>query len=226
MSVFKIKRKKLLYGILFFSLVSLSCQGEMKEPSIVDDFSTGADNWQPKNPGNWTVEMVNGTPAYRLLEPGKQSGIRKPGSWSTLKDIEVENFQLTVTAQCLTDTVNKRRDICLFFGFQDSTRFYYAHFSAVSDNVHNIIGIVDGADRVKINTEPAGESAARLTDYDWHELRIVRRVDSGSIEAFIDDMDVPVMTAKDTTFKAGQIGIGSFDDRANFDLVQLITTVN
>jgi hypothetical protein len=226
MSALKIKPKKLLCCVLIVWLASLSCQGDTKEPVIVDDFSTGAKSWQPKNPENWTVEMVKGTPAYRLLEPGKQSGIRKPGSWSVLKDIEVESFQLTVTAQCLTDTVNTRRDICLFFGFQDSTHFYYAHFSAKSDNVHNIIGIVNGADRMKINTEPAGESAAMLTNYDWHELRIVRRANTGSIEAFIDDMDTPVMTANDTRFKSGKVGIGSFDDRANFDLVQLITIAN
>ena len=55
-------------------------------------------------------------------------------------------------------------DMCVLFHFQDPTHFYYVHFAASSDDVHNIIGLVNGADRVKVNAEPAGKSVFRMTD--------------------------------------------------------------
>ena len=36
------------------------------------------------------------------------------------------------------------RDMCIFFGFQDSTRFYYAHMATnMDDNAHNIFIVND-----------------------------------------------------------------------------------
>jgi hypothetical protein len=34
---------------------------------------------------------------------------------------------------------------------------------------------------------------------------------------YFDDMQKPAMTATDTTFVSGQVGVGSFDDTGNFD---------
>ena len=39
----------------------------------------------------------------------------------------------------------------------------------------------------------------------------------GTIKVYFDDMKTPILEAKDTTFGAGQVGFGSFDDTARFD---------
>ena len=39
-------------------------------------------------------------------------------------------------------------------------------------------------------------------------------------------MNKPVMTAQDNTFTNGRIGVGSFDDTANFDNLKLIGKVH
>ena len=56
---------------------------------------------------------------------------------------------------------------------------------------------------------------------EWHNLKIVRDIDSGKIDVYFDDMDKPVKSAVDKTFTWGQIGIGSFDDRGYFDDIVL-----
>ena len=43
----------------------------------------------------------------------------------------------------------------------------------------------------------------------------------GRIEVYFDNMDEPVMTAKDKNFTWGTVGVGSFDDTGNFDNVLL-----
>ena len=55
----------------------------------------------------------------------------------------------------------------------------------------------------------------------WHNVKVVRRGDEGTMEVYFDDMDTPFMTAKDTTFGWGRVGLGTFDDNGNWDDFQL-----
>ena len=103
----------------------------------------------------------------------------------------------------------------------DPTHFYYVHFSASSDDAHNIIGLVNGADRVKINLEPPGKSVFRLTDKRWHTFKVRCDAATGKIEAYLDDMKEPILTAIDRTLSHGLVGVGSFDDTGFFDGLNL-----
>ena len=159
--------------------------------------------------------------AYELIAPGESGPVRAPTSWAVLDGYDVASFEFTGRLQCDTDPGNNKRDMCVFFGFQDPTHFYYVHFAGSSDDVHNIIGLVNGADRVKINTEPAGTSVFRMTDKAWHHFKIVRDTASGEIRAYLDDMAAPILKAIDRTFVHGLVGIGSFDDTGRFDDLEL-----
>jgi len=188
---------------------------------FVEEFEGNMENWQPNFPQNWQVINDNNDMVYYLFEPGKQGIVRAPTSRSILESFDVTDFELIVRAKCLTDTLNTKRDICLFWGYQDSLHYYYAHFSGTSDNVHNIIAIVNNADRTKINQELSGTSKAILTGEKWYTLKIIRKVETGLVQAYIEDMEIPVLTAVDKTFKHGKIGIGTFDDPAEFTRVEL-----
>jgi hypothetical protein len=77
---------------------------------------------------------------------------------------------------------------------------------------------VNDAPRVSIATE-------RTDGTDWGSayqiVRIKRDATKGTIEVYFNDMDKPVMTAEDTHFTTGTIGVGSFDDVGNFDYVRV-----
>jgi hypothetical protein len=91
---------------------------------------------------------------------------------------------------------------------------YYVHFGKKTDDHANQIFIVNNADRKKISTET---TPGTNWDDEWHHARIVRKLESGTIDVYFDDMEKPVMRAEDKTFTWGQVGIGSFDDTGNFD---------
>lgn len=219
--------RQLLTLCVCLLFVSLSCAQKQNEGNLpllyTETFDDGtAENWNPHPKDSWRAEQRNDRYVYHLVKTSEQSGgIRKPTTYSILSPYDVGDFELIVEAKCLEDSTNSYRDLCLFYGFQDDTHFYYTHFSARSDNVHNIIGLVNNADRVKINEEPPGSSAARLDDYKWHQLRIVRRIKDGTIKAYIDDFETPILTAHDTTFTHGKIGVGSFDDTGLFTNIRL-----
>jgi hypothetical protein len=189
---------------------------------VTHDFEDGhALGWQSNIPEHWEVAAEEGSLVYRLTAPGPPGEVRAPTSWSILKDFEVSSFVFTGRIKCHTDTTNKHRDMNIIFHYQDPIHFYYVHFSAVSDEVHNIIGLVNGKDRVKINHEPPGQSMARMNDQKFHRFKVTYNAETGEIKAYLDDMKAPVLTATDKTLRHGYVGLGSFDDTGSFDDINL-----
>jgi hypothetical protein len=208
----------------FLAGVVSSCGQSLPDPPLLvrSDFENGrADGWRSNDSAHWRVARKDGAMVYELTAPGEPGPVRAPTSWSVLDGYDVTSFEFSGRLQCDTDPANNKRDMCVFFGFQDPTHFYYVHFAGSSDDVHNIIGLVNGADRVKINPEPAGRSVFRMTDKAWHVFKIVRDAPTGEIRAYLDDLTTPILTARDLTFGRGLVGVGSFDDTGRFDNLEL-----
>ena len=186
------------------------------------DFEKGADEgWRPNDRSHWRVVRQGDSMVYELTAPSGPGKVRAPTSWSLWAGHDVTSFEFTGRVCCHTDPNVAVRDMCVFFHFQDPTHFYYVHFAGSSDEVHNIIGLVNGADRVKINAEPAGASVFRLTDREWHAFKVVCDAETGEMRAYLDDMTKPILTARDRTLGHGFIGVGSFDDTGAFDDLKL-----
>ena len=172
----------------------------LDESSQVLEFEfTDADKWRFHPDGAMECE---GMGAYA-------PPVRSPHIIALLSDRVFGDFVLDVELQ-QNGREYGHRDMCLFFGFQDPSHFYYAHLASQADpNAHNIF-VVNGAPRQNIaehTTEGIdwGEDA-------WRHIRLERSITDGTIRVFFEDMETPVMEATDTTFGPGYIGFGSFDD--------------
>lgn len=184
-----------------------------------EDFEKGADNWQPFDPAQWNVKKTEQGQVYSQHE--KKSKYkpphRSPTNISLLKDVIVSDFELKTKVHS-THTDYDHRDACLVFGYQDPSHFYYVHLGKKADDHANQIFIVNDSARKKISlTSTTGTNWQEK----WHDVKIKRNATDGTIEVFFDDMDKPVMTAKDKTFTWGQIGVGTFDDTADYDNLEL-----
>ena len=210
-----------LFGLIF--RLTISPAGEPRLPWLAGfDFEGGtASGWRPNDSNHWRVMKQDGSFVYELTAAGEQGRVRAPTSWSVLAGHDVTSFEFSGRMKCAADPANTYRDLCVFFHFQDPTHFGYVHFSARTDDVHNIIGLVNGADRVKINAEPAGTSVARLTDREWHAFKVEYYAETGEVRAYLDDMTRPILTARDRTLGHGLVGVGSFDDTGAFDDLRL-----
>lgn len=185
-----------------------------------EDFEAGnANRWEPTDKSAWTVKDQGGNKVYALIK--KRSDftprVRSPYNRSLVKDVEVRDFVMDVKLQS-THPDYAHRDLCLFFGYQNDSHLYYVHFGKKTDDHANQIFIVNGSDRKKISTKT---TPGTNWDNEWHHARIARHAKSGGIAVFFDDMQTPVMTAKDKTFTSGRIGVGSFDDTGQFDHVTI-----
>ncbi|MEW6071169.1 MAG: hypothetical protein AB1726_01060 [Planctomycetota bacterium] len=162
------------------------------------------------DPAAWSWTDEGGVPSLELRgESSYRPPFRSPASLALVPGILVRDFDLEVDL-LQTGRDYGHRDLCLFFGFQSASRFYYVHLATTPDpNAHNIF-LVDGAPRRNL-----AEVAAQGVDWgrdQWHRVRVERRVGEGTIRVFWDRGEEPILTATDTMLDWGRLGFGSFDD--------------
>lgn len=174
--------------------------------------------WSATDPSAWRIEPHDGGHVLHQFQQSQvQTPARSPFNRAVVQGLNVTDFDLEVDVQS-TARDYPHRSLCLFFGYQDPAHFYYVHLGQQADDHANQIFIVNEAPRTKISTRT---TAGTPWDDEWHHVKIRRRVESGLIEIYFDDMTTPVMTATDTTFGWGRVGVGSFDDTGRFDNLTL-----
>jgi hypothetical protein len=179
------------------------------------DFESGdLSGWMLLDEGAWRLGKEEGNGVLELFRPGKHKAkVRSPFGLAILREPTWSDFTLDVRLKSLARDYG-HRDLCLFFGHQDSEHFYYVHFGQKGDEHSNSIFIVDDKPRRSIaKTRTAGTP----WNSDWHHARVKRDVTTGSIDVYFDDMETPAMHAEDKTFLSGRVGVGSFDDAGRFD---------
>jgi hypothetical protein len=148
-----------------------------------------------------------------------QPPFRSPHTIGLINGVEVGSFVLEADLQ-QTGKEYGHRDMCIIFGFQNASHFYYTHIaSKMDDNAHQIM-LVNNAARTKISSFTThgvewGQNA-------WHKVRVERDVEKGSIKVFFDG--TLVEEANDKNFKSGLIGFGSFDDSGKIDNIRIYST--
>ena len=194
--------------------------GGAKVPLVFEaDFEDGKlDTWQATDPAAWRIEDEADGKVLALFGQSQYSPeVRSPLNINLVKDVVVGSFVLELKMLSTTKDYG-HRDMCLFFGHQGPSHFYYVHIANKSDAHANSIFIVDGKPRISIaKTRTEG---TKWNDK-WHTVRLVCNVEKGTIEVFFDDNPEPIMTAVDKRFTSGRVGVGSFDDTGRYDDVRL-----
>lgn len=202
-----------MFAILFVAFVALLARAEAPRPLFEDDFLKGLDSWKPTDTKAWKViDTRDGRALSQFQQSKYKPKHRSPFNYALVKGLIVGDFVLEAKVRSTVKDYG-HRDVCLFFGWQGPERFYYAHLAKKADDHANQIFIVHDKPRVKISKTTT--EGTNWTD-GWHRVKLVRKVVDGTIEVYFDDMKKPVMTAADKTFTWGQVGVGSFDDTADW----------
>ena len=187
-------------------------------PTLVEDAL--AREFTLDGTGTWAIR--NGV--LGLVVAGKPAGtIRRPSALAIVNgpELAAATLEVELRSTAALPAVTPRRDALLVAGYQSPTRFYYVHLSAIRDDVHNGIFLVNDADRRRIDTTSA---VAPLVDQAWHTVRLVRTPSTGRLDVYVDGHAAPIMSAVDTTLRTGRMGVGSFDDTAEFRRIRITTT--
>lgn len=199
---------------------SLKTRGDEQGDVVFrEDFSKGADRWEPTDAASWELMQEGQNTVFGLNKrvSAYEPKVRSPHNIALIRDLTVGDVAIEFSVRSTKDTGN-HRDCCVFFGYQDPEHFYYVHLGAKPDPASGQIMIVDGAPRRPLtqNTRPVP------WDDQWHRVRLERHINSGKIAIYFDAMDEPLMQVEDKTFGAGRVGIGSFDDQNAFDDIEVV----
>ena len=203
---------------LAIPFVTLLCAEDL--PLVFsDDFSKGADAWEPTDARAWKITTLDGNDVYEILGSSKyEPPYRSPFNISLLKDHTVGDFVLTAKVQSKQEP-RGHRDMCVIFGYQDPANFYYVHLGEKTDPHANQIFLVNEAPRVAISEKTSPGTPWVVGK--WHDVKVVRTVATGLIEIYFDDMETPSHVAHDKTFTWGGLGLGTFDDMGLWDEIEL-----
>ena len=171
------------------------------------------------DPAAWRIADTNGQRALELVQQSKyKPTVRSPVNIALIADKVFTDFILEVDL-VQTGREYGHRDMCLFYGVQNPTNFYYTHIATAADpNAHNVF-IVKNAPRTNIAKETTKGVNWGLNV--WHKVRLERDTKAGAIRVYFDDLSKPIMIAEDKNFASGYIGFGSFDDTGMIDNIRI-----
>lgn len=171
-----------------------------------------AANWEPRTPSRWSVEEESGDKRYFLNTSDFEGDGNQPGEFALARDRTFEDFELEFSVKTNEDlSENTGADYVVVFGYRDA------------DNYHFLLGHVQ-AEFTKLFTVESGERRLvrqfddpLLPDASWHDVGLERSDNDLTIE--LDGSQFATATL-DANF-GGRIGVGSFNESAYFDNIDI-----
>lgn len=218
-------RIKAMYCIIFLvMLFQFSIAQNAEKPAdykLLYENSMGnasLDNFEVTDPKSWRIQTEGDNKVLELFGKSEYAPrVRSPLNILLIKDHLFGSFVLEADLK-QTGQEYAHRDLCIFWGMKDPANFYYVHLASTADeHAHNIF-LVNDEPRKAIATKTSG---GVKWAQEWHKVKIIRDIETGSVKIFFDDMNIPIMEAIDHHFDYGYIGFGSFDDTGMFDNIKI-----
>jgi hypothetical protein len=178
-------------------------------------------DWTVPDTADWRADNEGGVPTLHLLT-GKEppaSGPRRPFQFAIAKTAPFRRVRIDVDAKALGSS------LIIVFAYLDSSHFDYAHLSsdaATKQPHHNGIFHVYGGERVRISSVTG--PAAFPPGHTWNQVQLNWDGRTGNVDAQVNGAAVPALHAVDASLTEGRIGLGSFDETAEFRNLQITGT--
>ena len=187
--------------------------------SAGDSLSVFDREWTVPDAADWRVGEEEGTAVLRLVHPREPlDGPRRPIQFAVTT---VPHYRkLTVEA----DVKPRGKSLIVVFAYRDAAHFDYAHLSvdtAQQAPMHNGIFHVYGGERVRISN-PEGPPAFPANNR-WYHATLTHDASTGAVDVTVDGRPVPALHAVDVSLGAGAVGLGSFDETAEFRNARIST---
>ncbi|HSI37218.1 MAG: hypothetical protein ACAI43_13675 [Phycisphaerae bacterium] len=165
------------------------------------------------DPAAWKlVDDTVGDQRRPVLSLTKQSAYkpphRSPVNLALINDVKATTFIMEVRCKTTQKPI-PNRDVCFAFGYAGPAQFCYAHLSQKTSANHNDLFVVDKKDRAPVSTKRS--DGTPWTD-GYHTVKVVRTADATAV--YFDGNQMLATDSK--ALPTGQLGVGSFDDTANF----------
>ncbi len=206
-------RWAIMTGMKFVAVLALAAT-----LSAAESLRVFGREWQVPVAADWKADQESGVEVLRLVEHrGPLPGPRRPIQF-TLADTDYSRVTVEGEAKPLG------KSLLIVFAYRDPAHFDYAHLSTdtgAQQPVHNGIFHVYGGERVRISSE-RGPAAFAATGR-WYHFRLVHDSRNGVVTVAVDSRELPALKAVDLSLAGGKVGLGSFDETAEFRNVKITT---
>lgn len=173
--------------------------------------------WTVFNKADWNITQEDGSAVLDLVTPREPlPGPRRPIQFAVADTPDFD--KVTVTA----DVKPLKRSLIFVFAYRDAAHFDYAHLStdtATKQPVHNGVFHVYGGERVRISS-PEGPAAFPQLGR-WYRAELHWNGNTGTVEVSVDGKNIPALHAVDLSLRSGKVGLGSFNETADFKNVKI-----
>lgn len=174
-------------------------------------------HWTVPEASDWKIADENGTQVLRLTTPrGPLPGPRRPIQFALADTPDLQ--KVTVEG----DMRPLGHSLMIVFAYRDAEHFDYAHLSvdtASEQSHHNGIFHVYEGERVRIS--PTDGPAAFEATGRWQHVQLVWDGATGEVRVSVDGKAIPALHAVDLSLRSGRVGLGSFDETAEFKNVKI-----
>jgi hypothetical protein len=198
---------RLFFAIFFVAMGALAA----------DKLEVFGHQWSVPNGADWSVIKDDGSAILHMLM-GREPlpGARRPFNFALAETQAYRDVTIEADAKPL------KRSLMFVYVYQDESHFDYVHFStdtASAAAVHNGVFHVFGGERVRIS---ALEGPAAFASVDrWYHVKVVWNGITGDVQGFVDGTAVPALHAVDLSLHQGRVGVGSFNETADFKNVTI-----
>jgi hypothetical protein len=173
--------------------------------------------WTVPVASDWKISEQDGTEVLSLVQHrGPLPGPRRPIQFALADGLAPERVTVEAEVKPLGTS------LMIVFAYRDAEHFDYAHLSvdmAAKEPHHNGVFHVYGGERVRISSERG--PAAFAESGHWYRVKLDYDGAAGRVQVTVDGRPVPALEAVDLSLGAGQVGLGSFDETAEFRNVRI-----
>ncbi|MBN2011983.1 T9SS type A sorting domain-containing protein [candidate division KSB1 bacterium] len=206
-----------IFSLCCLSAKSIRASGQSDGSDVVQNaqlaFSDNFDDenatgWLPLTESAWSVKHIAGSNYAYYLDRTKYGN----GEYSLIQNYLFADFTMTAKIKSDEDlNANEFADIVVIFGYLDKFNCYWLNLSSGAGE-NKLYRIINGTTSVI-----ASYNGVTIKDNEFKQVQVKRQ--GQNLKIWYDNTQI--INVNDNTFPTGRIGLGSYNDAAFFDNVNI-----
>jgi hypothetical protein len=129
------------------------------------------------------------------------------------------DFILEANIKISVKNIIPGNNICFFLGLRDTTHYYDVQLGLIPGDSTEQIFVVNNGIKRNLSIKKNGEINWKTGR--WHKIKIIRNILAKTITVYFDNMNVPLLEARDRTLIKGYTGFGSSGIPLSIDNIKI-----
>lgn len=190
---------------------------------LLDEFGLDqpSDSWELATPDAWRIGS-DGQRRFLQVAALSANPDKQPRAWESAmhRKYRFRNFSLSAWLRLEQAVGNRPCSASIVFGWRNDLNCLRLDLSDLSGKAD--VALVQVTDGQVIRLAAAAlSSRPDFTRKEWHQIGILRNLDTATVEVYIDEADKPVLRARTTAHEWGRLGLASTTGGASFGRVMI-----